>query len=49
MRFVLLLAVLLSACSQPRLNAAVSVGLGGVNVSPSLSGRVGGMGVSISP
>ena len=42
-------AFLLSACADPRLNAGISIGAGGVSVTPSVSGRVGGLGVSISP
>ena len=50
---VMLLALV--GCSQgnpvvdPRLNAGVSIGSGGVSVYPSLSGRVGGLRVGISP
>lgn len=40
----------LSGCvTDPRMNAGVSVGPGGVNLYPSVSGRVGGARVSVSP
>jgi len=51
----LLVLLALAACSQgspvvdPRLNAGVSIGSGGVSVHPSLSGRLGGLRVGISP
>lgn len=48
-RLALLLILSLSACADPRLNAGISIGAGGVSVTPSVSGRVGGVGVSISP
>lgn len=40
---------LAAACSNPRLNAGLSIGPGGVDVTPSISGNVGGMGVSVTP
>ncbi len=43
------LALLLCACSDPALNAGISIGAGGVTVTPSVSGKVGGATVSISP
>lgn len=49
MRFAFVLLSVLAACSDPSLNAGVSIGPGGVSVVPSLSGRVGGVGVAISP
>jgi hypothetical protein len=49
MRLPLFLALMLAACTDPRLNAGVSIGPGGVAVYPSVSGRVGGVGVAISP
>jgi hypothetical protein len=48
-RFALLLILSLSACADPRLNAGISIGAGGVSITPSVSGRVGGVGVSINP
>lgn len=40
----------LSGCmSDPRLNAGVSIGTGGVHVYPSISGRIGGARVAVSP
>jgi hypothetical protein len=44
---ILLLA--LAACSEPRLNANVSLGAGGVSVRPAVSGNVGGVGVTLTP
>jgi hypothetical protein len=46
--FVLLILPLLG-CADPRLTAGISIGAGGVSVTPSVSGRLGGVGVSISP
>ncbi|GEM_PF-1756499 len=46
---LLFLICVVPACTDPRLNAGVSVGPGGVSVVPSLYGRVGGVGVAISP
>ncbi len=48
-RLLLAAALLLPGCADPRLNAGISVGAGGVSVYPSLSGRVGGVGVAVSP
>ena len=45
--FVILL--LLPACEDPSLYLGASVGAGGVNVSPTVSGRVGDVGVAVSP
>jgi hypothetical protein len=49
MRAVLCLVLVLGGCTDPRLNAGISVGAGGVSVYPSISGRVGGVGVAVSP
>lgn len=49
MRLALFLALMLAACSDPRLNAGVSIGPEGVSIYPSLSGRVGVIGMTISP
>lgn len=47
---LLLVLLLLSACvADPRLNAGISIGTGGVSVYPSVSGRVGPARVAISP
>ena len=43
------LLVLLPACQDPTLNIGASVGTGNVSVTPSVSGRVGGVGVAVSP
>lgn len=45
---ILAILLALAACTDPALNANVSIGPGGVSVSPSVSGSVGGVGVSIS-
>jgi hypothetical protein len=45
-----LVLLLLSACvADPRLNAGISLGTGGVAVYPSVSGRIGPARVAISP
>lgn len=50
MRWALVAAVLvLGACEDPRLNAGISLGAGGVSVYPSISGRIGGVGVAVGP
>ena len=42
--------LLLSACQTgPYLNAGIGIGPGGVYVAPSVSGRMGGVGVAVSP
>ncbi|MEM8801642.1 MAG: hypothetical protein AAGF55_03820 [Pseudomonadota bacterium] len=46
--FVLTLLAL-PACEDPSLNVGASIGSGGVSVTPSVSGRVGGVGVAVSP
>ncbi|MCU0907014.1 MAG: hypothetical protein MUF73_06090 [Rhodobacteraceae bacterium] len=46
---VVLAAVVLAGCTDPRLNAGVSLGADGVSVYPSLSGRIGGLGVTVGP
>lgn len=46
---VALLAALPGCVTDPRMNAGVSLGTGGVSVYPSVSGRVGGARVSVSP
>jgi len=49
MKYAILAILLgLAACTDPSLNANVHIGPGGVSVSPSLGGSVGGVGVSIS-
>jgi hypothetical protein len=49
MRTALCLLLVVAGCTDPRLNAGISVGAGGVSVYPSVSGRVGGVGVAVSP
>ncbi|MFN3645318.1 MAG: hypothetical protein ACK4S2_02180 [Gemmobacter sp.] len=50
MKAALVLPLLLAACvAEPRLNAGISIGTGGVSVYPSVSGRVGPARVAISP
>lgn len=47
---VLLMLLPLAGCvTQPRLNAGISIGTGGLAVYPSLSGRVGGARIAVSP
>jgi hypothetical protein len=46
---ILAAALVLAACTDPRLNAGISLGADGVSVYPSLSGRVGGLGVTVGP
>lgn len=47
--FALIVFTLAACQSGPYLNAGVSLGPGGVNVYPSVSGRVGGVGVAVGP
>jgi hypothetical protein len=46
---VLSLLLLAGCVSDPRLNAGISLGTGGLSVYPSVSGRVGPARVAISP
>jgi hypothetical protein len=39
----------LAACTDPRLNAGISLGPNGLRVVPSVSGQVGGATISVSP
>jgi hypothetical protein len=48
-KLLLAALVLLPACEDPSLNIGASIGTGGVSVAPSVSGRVGGLGVAVSP
>ncbi len=48
-RLAIALLILLPACEDPSLNVGASISSSGVNVSPSVSGRVGGLGVAVSP
>ncbi|WP_413719178.1 hypothetical protein [Silicimonas sp. MF1-12-2] len=41
--------ILLPACEDPSLNAGLSISSSGLSVTPSVSGRVGGVGVAVSP
>ena len=47
MRWAVCLLLVLAGCTDPRLNAGISVGAGGVSVYPSVSGRVGGVGMAL--
>lgn len=50
MRNLFVLALFaLPACEDPSLNVGASISNGGVSVTPSVSGRVGGVGVAVSP
>jgi hypothetical protein len=44
-----LAALILSACSDPRLSAGLSLGANGLSVTPSVSGTVGDGTVSFTP
>lgn len=47
---VMILALVgLTACENPTLNIGASISSGGVRVSPSVSGDVGSVGVTVSP
>ncbi len=48
-RLALFLLIALPACEDPSLNVGASISGGGVSVTPSASGRVGGVGVAVSP
>ncbi|MEQ9040117.1 MAG: hypothetical protein RIE24_17340 [Silicimonas sp.] len=48
-KLAIVLLILLPACEDPSFNIGASVSSGGVDVSPSVSGRMGGVGVAISP
>lgn len=48
-KLALALVLLLPACEDPTLNAGISIGTGGVSVTPLVSGRVGDVGVAVSP
>lgn len=47
--FILLAAVCLAGCENPSLGIGARIDSGGVSVSPVLSGRVGDVGVAVSP
>jgi hypothetical protein len=50
MRWALVVTVLaLTGCMDPRLNAGISLGADGVSVYPSVSGRIGSIGVTVGP
>ncbi len=46
---LLIAALLLTACVDPRLNAGISIGNNGVTVSPSVSGQIAGGTVTYAP
>lgn len=48
-RLAILCLILLPACEDPSLNVGASISSSGVSVSPSVSGRMGGVGVAVSP
>ncbi|MBT8424413.1 MAG: hypothetical protein HKN98_02990 [Silicimonas sp.] len=48
-KLALVCLLFLPACEDPSLNVGASIGTGGVSVAPSVSGRVGGLGVAVSP
>lgn len=45
----LCLLILAAGCSEPALNANLRLGKNGLSVYPSVSTRVGGLGVSVHP
>lgn len=48
--FAVLALLLLAACDTgPYVGAGIGIGPGGVYVAPSVSGRLGGVGVAVSP
>lgn len=48
--FALIALLMLPACnSGPYVGAGIGIGPGGVYVAPSVSGRVGNVGVAVSP
>jgi hypothetical protein len=49
LRLALLSLLALPACTDPTLGLGVTLGTGGVAVSPSLSGQMGGVTVAVSP
>jgi hypothetical protein len=46
---VLSALLVLSACTNPRLSAALTIGPDGIGVTPAVSGTVGGLGVGVTP
>lgn len=48
-KLIILCVLLLAACSNPRLNAGVSIGTGGVSVVPSVSAGLGGGTITYRP
>ena len=48
MRRAVLLCLALAACSGPHVGAGIVIGPGGVSVVPTVSGNIGGVGVSAS-
>ena len=50
MRWLALIAVVtLAGCENPSLGIGTTISASGVSVSPVISGRVGGVGVAVSP
>lgn len=45
----ILIALVLTACTDPRLNAGLSLGANGLSVTPSVSGKLGDGTVSFTP
>ena len=48
-RIAILALLALPACEDPTLGIGASISSGGVSVSPVVSGRVGDVGVAVSP
>ena len=48
-KLTLMVLLALPACEDPSLYLGASIGPNGVNASPTVSGRVGDVGVAVSP
>lgn len=47
--FIVVAAILVAGCENPRLGIGTTISSSGVSVSPVISGNVGGVGVAVSP
>lgn len=48
-RLLVLALLVLPGCENPTIGVGTTFSSGGVSVSPTVSGRVGGVGVAVSP
>ena len=48
-RMMILVLFLTAGCENPRLGIGTTISSGGVSVSPTVSGQLGGVGVAVSP